>query len=130
MKKEDDVLWHQSGVSPTGEPFVQLLRGTDIVCQMSPEQARDHARAVVEAAEAAEQDAFLMDFSQNELGLEFNVAGQMLIAFRKYRARISGKSQGPTRSRDWVMPPPDKMPDYGDFTKKKPNDAPRNIRRP
>lgn len=118
--KDDDILWHQSGVSPTGEPFVQLLRGTEIVCQMSPEQARDHARTVIEAAEAAEQDAFLLAFSQKELGLEFPAAGRILIAFREYRAKTTGKSQGPTHARDWVMPPPDQTPDYRDFTKKKP----------
>ncbi|HEU0142919.1 MAG TPA: hypothetical protein VFQ79_24580 [Bryobacteraceae bacterium] len=49
-----DILWHQCGVSPRGEPFVQLLRGDQIIGQMSPEQARDFARAITEAAEAAE----------------------------------------------------------------------------
>lgn len=123
---KESILWHQSGVAPTGEPFVQLLRDEEIVAQMSPEQARDHARAITEAAEAAEQDAFMMEFAQKEIGLDFNRAGHLLIAFRNYRAERTGKSQGPTRPSDWVMPPPDKMPDY--FTKKnpkKPDDGPR-----
>jgi len=109
---KDSVLWHQSGVAPTGEPFVQLLRDEEIIAQMSPEQARDHARAITEAAEAAEQDAFLMSFAREQIGLPFNEAGKILIAFREYRARTTGKSQGPTKARDWVMPPKDKMPDY------------------
>lgn len=116
----DKTLWHQSGVSPNNEPFVQLLLDTKIIAQLSAEQARDHARAITEAAEAAEQDAFLMDFAQKELGLDFQTAGRMLMAFRDYRARTTGKSQGPTNARDWVMPPPDKMPDYGDISKKNP----------
>ena len=115
---KDKTLWHQSGVNPKGEPFVQLLLDTEIIGQLSPEQARDHARAITEAAEAAEQDAFLMDFAQKELGLKFEDAGRILVAFREYRAKTTGKSQGPTKPRDWVMPPEGKRPDYGDFTKK------------
>ena len=106
MSDKEHVLWHQSGVSPTGDPFVQLIP------QMSPEQAREHARAITEAAEAAEQDSFLMDFARNQIGLDLETAGRMLVAFRQYRAERTGKSQGPTDPRDWVMPPPDKMPDY------------------
>lgn len=119
----DKVLWHQSGVNPKGEPFVQLLLDQEIIAQMSPEQARDHARAVTEAAEAAEQDAFLWDWTQKEVGVGPLQAMGLIMDFRRYRAERTGKSQGPTRPTDWVMPPPDKMPDYGDegdFTKRKP----------
>jgi len=115
---KEEILWHQSGVSPTGKPFVQLLKNTEIICQMSPEQARDHARAITEAAEASEQDAFIMDFFQNKIGISFEELGSILVAFREYRAQTTGKSQGPTKLRDWVMPPKDKTPDY--FTKKNP----------
>jgi len=115
---QERTLWHQPGVSPKGDPFVQLLLDEEIIAQMSPEQARDHARAVTEAAEAAEQDAFLMEFAQRKIGLGFDEAGKLLIAFRQFRAERTGKSQGPTRRTDWVMPPKDKRPDY--FTKKDP----------
>lgn len=112
----DRVLWHQSGVAPTGEPFVQLLLDGEIIAQLSPELARDHARAITEAAEAAEQDAFIMSFAQEKIGLNFNDAGQLLVGFRYFRAERTGKSQGPTRPSDWVMPPDDKLPGY--FTRK------------
>jgi hypothetical protein len=112
------VLWHQSGVSPTGEPFVQLLLGDEIIAQLSPEQARDHARAITEAAEAAEQDAFLIDFATNQLGTPHEAAGALLVAFREYRQERTGKAQGPRHPKDWVMPPKDKMPNYGEFWKK------------
>ena len=107
MKKDakERVLWHQSGVAPTGEPFVQLLLDEEIIAQLSPEQARDHARAITEAAEAAEQDAFMMAFAQEKIGLDFNTAGRVLVDFRNFRAERTGKSQGPTRPTDWVMPP-------------------------
>jgi hypothetical protein len=114
---KEHTLWHQSGVAPNGDPFVQLLQDEKIIAQMSPEMARDHARAITEAAEASEQDAFIMQFAQEKIGLDFNQAGQLLIEFRNFRAERTGKSQGPTNPRDWVMPPPDKMPNYG---KKKP----------
>jgi hypothetical protein len=109
---KEHVLWHQSGVAPTGEPFVQLLQDDKIIAQMSPEMARDHARAITEAAEAAEQDAFLMDFTVKKMGMAFQDAGKILIAFREYRAECTGKAQGPRDPKDWLMPPPDKMPDY------------------
>jgi hypothetical protein len=117
---KERTLWHQSGVNPKGEPFIQLLLDEEIIAQMSPEMARDHARALTEAAEAAEQDAFLMDFFQKNIGLPFEEAGRILVAFREYRARSTGKSQGPTRPTGWVMPKPGDMPDYGDFTRKDP----------
>ena len=99
---DNNILWHQSGINQDGEPFVQLLRGMKIICQMDPEQARDHARAITEAAEAAEQDAFLYDWVLGK-----DQAMGFIIDFRKYRAERTGKSQGPTRPTDWIMPEPE-----------------------
>ena len=121
---KDSVLWHQSGVAPTGEPFVQLIRDEEVIAQMSPEQARDHARAITEAAEAAELDAFLIDFMHKKVGMPMTEAGTILIALRKFRADTTGKSQGPTRPKDWVMPLLDNMPDYY-FKKPKKDDPPK-----
>lgn len=102
---EDNILWHQSGVNKNKEPFVQLILNNDIIAQMSPEQARDHANAILQAAEASEQDAFIMDFFMTNIGVSFEEAGKILIAFRNYRQKQTGKSQGPTKAKDWVMPP-------------------------
>jgi hypothetical protein len=130
---QESVLWHQSGVAPDGTPFVQLIRNDKIIAQMGVDQARDHAAAMLEACEAAEQDAFIMDFGREVLGLPLPEAGSILMALREYRAKRTGKSQGPTNPRDWVMP--DKLPHYpgvnldhlkpkrppeDDFTKKDP----------
>jgi hypothetical protein len=106
-KLPNNVLWHQSGVNAKGEPFVQLIKGTEIFAQMDVNQAREHAQAVLESAEAAEQDAFIMKFMQEKVGLDRNRAGQVLIDFRRYRAETTGKKGGPTSMRDWVMPRPD-----------------------
>jgi hypothetical protein len=100
----DDILWHQSGVNQKGEPFVQLLRGDKIIAQMSPEQARDHGRVIVEAAEAAEQDAFIFDWVKNKVGVGPAQASGLLQEFRQYRRERTGKHSGARDARDWVMP--------------------------
>lgn len=106
MKKppEGSIIWHQSGINLKGEPFVQLLKNAEIIGQMTPQEARDHAQAVIEAAEASEQDAFLWDFAKSKIGMETKDAFKIITAFRAYRAEKTGKSQGPTRPTDWVMP--------------------------
>lgn len=103
-KLPDDILWHQSGVNQKGEPFIQLLRGVHVIAQMDPEQARDHARAITEAAEAAEQDAFMLHFMQNKVCLDLNRAMQVLVDFRSYRTERTGKRGAPSSRGDWVMP--------------------------
>ncbi len=102
----NEVLWHQSGVNLKGEPFVQLLRDTTIIAQMDPEQARDHARAITEAAESAEQDAFIFDWVLNKIGCGPAQASGLLQEFRQYRRERTGKSSGARNERDWVMPEP------------------------
>lgn len=104
-KLPDDVLWHQSGINAKGEPFIQLLRGTAVIAQMDPEQARDHARAILEAAEASEQDAFIFDWVMNRVGSGQQQAAGLLQDFRQYRRERTGKSSGARSPRDWVMPP-------------------------
>ena|ERR1700688_1875457 len=103
-KLPDDVLWHQSGVNAKGEPFVQLIRGTKVIAQMDPEQAREHGQAMVEAAEAAEQDAFIFDWVLNRVGGGQEQAAGLLADFRRYRGERTNKKGGPSRPGDWVMP--------------------------
>jgi hypothetical protein len=90
----DNTLWHQSGVNAKGEPFVQLIQGTAVIGQMTPEQARDHGRAMIEAAEAAEQDAFIYDWVINKVGLGPTQAAGLIDDFRKYRLERTGKRSG------------------------------------
>ena len=104
-KLPDNVLWHQSGVNQKGEPFVQLIRGTEVIVQMDVQQAREHAQAVLESAEAAEQDAFIVDWVKTHVGAGDEQAVGLLMDFRRYRAERTGKKGGPMSPRDWVMPP-------------------------
>lgn len=104
-RQPDKTLWHQSGVNSKGEPFVQLLLDREIIAQMEPELARQHAQQMIECAEAAEQDAFLFDWVIKQVGAGPAQAAGMIAEFRRFRAERTGKSQGPTRPTDWVMPP-------------------------
>jgi hypothetical protein len=90
-------------VNKAGQPFVQLLLDNQIIAQMTTEEARDHARAITEAAEAAEQDAFMLSFMQEKVGLDLNRAFQVLLDFRAWRVRTF-KSGPPTSKEQWVMP--------------------------
>ena len=105
-KLPNDILWHQSGVNRKVEPFVQLIRGDTVIAQMSVTEARDHARAITEAAEAAETDAFIMRWVVEHVGAGPSEAAAMLVDFRHYRTKVTGKREGPQNPRDWVMPPP------------------------
>jgi hypothetical protein len=93
-------LWHQSGVNRAGEPFVQLILGEKIIAQQTPEMAREHALAVLAAAEAAEQDAFILHWLKTKVGATEDAAAQVLNDFRKYRREQTGK-----RSGQEVIPP-------------------------
>jgi inorganic pyrophosphatase len=93
-------LWHQSGVNRDGEPFIQLILGEKVIAQQSVQQAREHALAILEAAEAAEQDAFIVHWCKTILGQTEQVAGQILVDFRNFRREQTGK-----RSGQEVIPP-------------------------
>ena len=98
------VLWHQSGVNEKGEPFVQLFRDEEPICQMNPQEARNHAHAILEATEAAEQDAFLIEFFQDQVHLGFAAATQVLLDCRKHR-EAKGKKGPPSDPQDFMRTP-------------------------
>lgn len=81
---EPDLIQVNSIVSSTsGEPFV-MLRWFTHVTQLSLEQAREIALNLLDAAEAARSDAFLMSF----MGDRDPQAGAMLVAaFREWREK-------------------------------------------
>jgi len=68
----------------TKQPFVNLLVGDRKPIQLSPDEARSVARQLTEAAEAAEQDAFLVEWGTEALGDE-RTAAALLMQFRKWR---------------------------------------------
>lgn len=66
--------------------FVQL-HYEDWTLQVETEAARKIAHDIVEAAEAADQDAFLVDFMMQRVGVTGSQAGQLLQEFREWRAQ-------------------------------------------
>jgi hypothetical protein len=96
------TLWHQSGVNRKGEPFVQLMIDDKVVGQFSPEECRDHARSILEAAEAAEQDAFMLDFAKGTIGTTEEGSVRLLQEFRRYREE-RGKKGPPSDRRDFMV---------------------------
>lgn len=91
---EENVLWHQSGVNRAGEPFIQLILNDKVIAQQSITQAREHAQAMLEACEAAEQDAFFVFFFKTRVGLSEEDAARALMDFRAWRERETGKRSG------------------------------------
>ncbi len=71
----------------TRQPFVEIK--TDKLkepLQLSPEEARDLARNLLEASEASEQDAFIFEFHSQVGGpRDERIGAMMLIEFRQWR---------------------------------------------
>jgi hypothetical protein len=108
----DRVLWHQSGVNKHGEPFVQLLMDDAVICQLSPEEARDHAKNILEATEASEQDAFMLSFMQEKVGLDVGKAMQVIVDFRKWR-EARGKKGPPSDAKEFMRTDKHEKPPEG-----------------
>ncbi len=99
--QKDQVLWHQSGVNKKGEPFVQLLIDDQVICQLTPEEASDHAKNLLEATEASEQDAFLLSFFKDQIGADEQHAMRIIVEFRRWR-EARGKKRPPSDPREFL----------------------------
>lgn len=73
----------------THEPFVtvEIDVKPNHPLQISPDEARNLAHNLLECAEAAEGDAFLVDFTRDEMGQEMVVAAAVMLEFRKWREK-------------------------------------------
>lgn len=72
------------------QPFVNLLIDDRKPIQLSPDDARAVAHNLTEAAESAEQDAFLVEWGTEALGDE-RAAATLLMQFRKWRGERAAK---------------------------------------
>jgi hypothetical protein len=72
----------------TQAPFVQvLIEAADFMTQMSPGDARALAMNLLNAADAAESDGFLISFMREKIGAaDYQIAG-VLEDFRKWREK-------------------------------------------
>ena len=68
----------------TKEPFVKIeVKG--VSTQMTPENARDVALSLLEAAATAYTDGFLVEFVKERMDGDDHAAAALLIEFRKWR---------------------------------------------
>lgn len=73
----------------TGQPFVQFA-ASQLRWQMTPSEARTWAHVILEAAESADQDAFLVDWLVTRLDVERGQAAQILLEYREFRESKRG----------------------------------------
>jgi hypothetical protein len=81
----------------THEPYVEVNWPTDSgSIQLNPDEARLIARMIIEAAEAADQDAFLVAFIMRDIGLSFEQAAQIIPRFAAWRRERWNKQKTPS----------------------------------
>jgi hypothetical protein len=76
----------------TRQPFVELYLGTRMV-QLTPLKAREIAKYLLEAAEAAEGDGFLVEYISKLGELPTEQAAGVLVEFRQFREQQREKQQ-------------------------------------
>jgi hypothetical protein len=81
----------------TRQPYVELYLGTRMV-QLTPLKAREIARYLLEAAEAAEGDGFLVEYIEKISELPTEQAVGVLVEFREFR------EQQRAEQRRWEYP--------------------------
>ena len=81
------TLWASSGYGgKSRQPFVSI-HWKDVMQQLSLEDARRFARSIYEAAEAAEQDAFIFEWVKEATGADDAGAANLLHEYRRWRER-------------------------------------------
>jgi|GEM_PF-6115933 len=91
---EQIVFMITSGVSHrTRRPFVNVTVGArDLHAQLSPGEAIDLAHNLLEAAEGARSDAFLISWLLHEIGVDSEQAAVALLeGFRQWREQGQGE---------------------------------------
>lgn len=82
----------------TNQPFVQVeAEELDRPLQMSPNEARALAVNLLEAADAAETDGYLVGFFRDELKQDRQGIAVILSNFRKYRRQRAKIDKGTNR---------------------------------
>lgn len=94
-KEEGNILHTSSIVSSTDfTPQVQF-EWNEMKFQLTPNEARDLAIRVFEAADAAESDAFVASYLKEKLKVGPQAMMAILIAFREYREERKRKDYLP-----------------------------------
>lgn len=99
--REKMILVSSGFGANTNEPFVQVqAEELDHPIQMSPNEARALAVNLLEAADAAETDGYLVGFFRDELKQDRQGIAVILNDFRKYRKKRAKTDKGTNRFMD------------------------------
>lgn len=97
-KPEEGQIGISSGYGNTTKtPFVTLSlanpsESANPTIQMSSTQARHQAQYILEAADAAESDGFIVEWLRDKANLNDAQLGAMLAEFRVFREQLRGSS--------------------------------------
>lgn len=81
------TIWIEPILSHRTKGGMVNLRWGNLSAQLEVGQAREHAHSILQAAEAAETDAFLYEYFTQTLGATTEMFGAMLRDFRALRER-------------------------------------------
>jgi hypothetical protein len=86
MEEKEYTLWAYSIYgAQTRRGLVKLVKDKEIIATVEPSVAREWALNILQAAEAAETDEFLMYLLTNKVGMNEQNAVSVLQDFRDYR---------------------------------------------
>lgn len=100
-RKTDKKLYRDQGIvnifvqsgfgHNTQQPFVEVvIHAADWSTQMSPANARELAFNLLQCADAAESDGFLVGFLRQRIGVDnMRAVAGVLVEFRDYRAEYA-----------------------------------------
>ena len=84
-KEDDGMIVATSLVSATTHEGVVEFTWGDKRAQLTCQEARDHALGVLECAEAAETDSYMVHFLTKEMNIELDKAVEVIRSFRAFR---------------------------------------------
>ena len=94
MLSDPKTLWVRSMYGAhSKQPLVVLTMPGGESLQMPPDKARKVAQDLITCAEAAEQDGFLVEWSQAELDCSPQQAVSLLNEYRKWRDKRESDEQ-------------------------------------
>lgn len=86
---EPETIFMTSGVNQEGKPFVrytwQLGEEEKMVCQWTPEEAKQHALGLLKCAEAADHDAAVFSMLINGMEFDLESAAKFIAELRNHR---------------------------------------------
>jgi hypothetical protein len=77
-------------------PYIELRLPDRPPLQLEIDEARIVGQMILEACEAAEGDAFLVEFMQERIGIDMPGAANILVEFRTWREKRRNKRKAKT----------------------------------